>query len=1381
MDEKEIVYSDIEVVETQEEVTVDEILPAIEVVEMESYDIEVSEAFPALTGDTNYNHALLNNREINDAHPISAITGLRAELNAIEALKTVYSDKKGSADYYEWESGTRMSQDAIGRFVTLNKDARTISVCNGNDIFGVTVDSAGFVGGQDDITRDASYGLVVTSGAVLVRCELDVAEGDYVVSNAYGIATKAVSNCGYRVVSLHDIGGVSYATIQLNISADQIDSMGAELQEIGSRMDTAETNIVSAINIANQAYQQASKSSSVSEEAVRKALEAVLMADGAVDTVEKMENILVSTSNTAAQARAIAESASIHAKSMRDEAVAEANEALAETSKLREDFKSMEEGITEVENQISLVVKENSDQGIAIAGIRTEVTDHGSEINDLVSWQGEAKETIARTEHKADANGAYIQSTVSSMDKYSVGPHSQAYGFTLEQAASVLEVGMIYVPTESVTEKYEYTENETTKTYERSFTRGYLYRWGELTDYPCGWITIDKNYSEDKLNASAPAVYFSTKAPSVVGDFGYWYTEGDAVAEGYEPYTLYKWEKPDDEDGYWFAVATLAGNSQNRAVSQIRQDTNSIELRVTNTEGSAATSKQWIDENSANIQDVVSWKSNNGESLVTFMQTADDNYASASQVAQIVDKDGNIKAASIVTAVTEDESSIGMLADNITLDASQIKINGEATFTTTDQEDGTTKINGGNIAAGSIAVAQLSSDAIRSDNYPTDADSNPIIPTADPPFSANGTFLNLEDGAIYSSHFAVKPDGSAYFDGQLSANTVNTINIDASQITSGQITVGQMDLQIGGRNLAYSNTITHSATVNLSTMFSWNITKNGEYLGTQIDSSIFEIGQTYTLSFRFQKTDGTLVNIGGHIGGFTPVSAYINNETVAPSSYGAGAPMTDSNEAHYVIVTAIYNGSSTDNNLYIQPNRGSATSITYNLWDIKVEKGNKATDWTPAPEDAAGGFHISDYAISGGTAPITFDPSGLVDSDPSSSTIGMCREDNHGLPAFWAGEEDSFYDKKFVVDHTGRLFAYGDAHIEGTMTGSRLQIGNVHIDSEGIFADGGCRVHFGESVIYASSIQATGNSTFKGLQGDLIEVSRQLKFGDYPTFRLDYKDSTYETQSVWIDVYSNLDDEGELNFWKTKITNPGERRVLVKSNYKLASQQSVVVQVCYNPIASNVSATHIKEYDVTIPANGSLCTIFIPVYKFVGKDIFKYANVSIKDAPIEFQQSVLKTSGGPMILCSRTLYPEPVYTNAPQPSLGADGYKWNEVWSNTGTIKTSDRNEKNSIETLPSQYEDFFDCLQPVRYKFNQNESNRYHIGFISQDVRDALSESGIPTTDFAGYIAYDKEDGTKGYGLRYSEFIALNTFEIQKLKKRVAELEAKLDAQQND
>ena len=122
--------------------------------------------------------------------------------------------------------------------------------------------------------------------------------------------------------------------------------------------------------------------------------------------------------------------------------------------------------------------------------------------------------------------------------------------------------------------------------------------------------------------------------------------------------------------------------------------------------------------------------------------------------------------------------------------------------------------------------------------------------------------------------------------------------------------------------------------------------------------------------------------------------------------------------------------------------------------------------------------------------------------------------------------------------------------------------------------------------------------------------------------------------------------------------------------------------------------------------------------------------------------------------------------------LGTSSVPWKTVFTQDGTVKQSDFNVKNTIQSLSSAYEDVFDSLFPVSYVYNNNSSNRKHLGFIAQDVKSAITRSGLTTQDFAGYCEWINEDGSMGCGLRYDEFIALNTWEIQKLKLRIKELE---------
>ena len=996
----EVTELDVPVEDIDPNVSAEEIPYEVSVEYEKEVEIDISESMGWVSGDNRYHDSLLG-IDFPNQHPITSIRGLREELDEIERLKTVYSDKPNVANYYEWKDA---AYDEYGYFVSIVPNTSKIDICRGTDIFGVSVDPefAGFVGRQNaEIPRGGSYGLIVTSGLVDVRCELSVEVGDFVISNTYGYARKSNSNYGYKVVARENKRGIEYAVIALGVQADITNILGIGLREIEERVDVNETNIVSAINVANQAYNKASEvetSNGLMSDKVDNALGVV---DKVVSDVENLGSQVSSSMSVSAQARAIAESAATSAESMKNEAVEKANEALGKNTELREEFeakiaeidaeldnvvsasgvtkeeleatkKSLQDNIDAAVNDleelekdleplatwpdaenptgvVGFVARANEDSatlasivtwkgdagdslagfvqettennatvksiasykrkdtngniiepggatgltaqvdanqselnavasyekdgtkglaglraqvdentssvsvladyeykdkdgnvissglsgltaqvtqdaaslstlssyehkddngnvvssglaglisqvdqdastlstlanyehkdengnvissGVAglvtqvdansseletlakfeqgnnkgisgivaqvnadaselsnitshtytdgngvtktgLAAIDLQVTDQGTAINNFAGWQGETNTAVARIEQKADANGAYIQSTVSNMDKYAVGPYSQAYGFTRKQAQSVLEVGMIYVPTENQLIE-EYVGEDEVPTYTREFSQGYLYRWGEVSD-GYGWITVDQDYSEENLNTSAPSVFFSHAMTPTVAQcdtYGYWYTDGTPLtgtAIGYEPYTLYKWDLYDTKDDAgnattarcWVPVATLAGNSSNRAVSQIRQDANDIEQRVTNTEGSYAGMRAELTETQASVQQLSAWKDGEEEKMASVKTVSDDNGASV--VISALQKNGDTteEMASLVLNVVEGVGGDSVSA--LTIDADYVEFNGQKL---------NIKVDATNIE-GSLTIGQLNDE-----------------------------------------------------------------------------------------------------------------------------------------------------------------------------------------------------------------------------------------------------------------------------------------------------------------------------------------------------------------------------------------------------------------------------------------------------------------------------------------------------------------------------------------------------------------------------------------------------------------------------------------------------------------------------------------------
>lgn len=135
--------------------------------------------------------------------------------------------------------------------------------------------------------------------------------------------------------------------------------------------------------------------------------------------------------------------------------------------------------------------------------------------------------------------------------------------------------------------------------------------------------------------------------------------------------------------------------------------------------------------------------------------------------------------------------------------------------------------------------------------------------------------------------------------------------------------------------------------------------------------------------------------------------------------------------------------------------------------------------------------------------------------------------------------------------------------------------------------------------------------------------------------------------------------------------------------------------------------------------------------------------------------------------------------------LGLEERRWEDIYSVNAPNSNSDRNVKKDINYDISNYDELFDRLKPVSFKFKNGTSGRTHMGFISQDLKDILEDIGMDTKELAAYTRSKKvidkpeeelTDDDYKYGIRYSEFIALLVDQVQKLKQEVKELKTKIE-----
>lgn len=135
-------------------------------------------------------------------------------------------------------------------------------------------------------------------------------------------------------------------------------------------------------------------------------------------------------------------------------------------------------------------------------------------------------------------------------------------------------------------------------------------------------------------------------------------------------------------------------------------------------------------------------------------------------------------------------------------------------------------------------------------------------------------------------------------------------------------------------------------------------------------------------------------------------------------------------------------------------------------------------------------------------------------------------------------------------------------------------------------------------------------------------------------------------------------------------------------------------------------------------------------------------------------------------------------------------------YSSGGWKTTSDGRKKKDFRKLleDDRFERFFELLQPMEYRLIENDE-KMHMGFVAQDVEQAMTDCGISENEFYGleHAVFSEKDFESNeewekfleqnggandmYTLCYQEFTALNTAMIQKLQNRCNDFERRLSA----
>ena len=137
-----------------------------------------------------------------------------------------------------------------------------------------------------------------------------------------------------------------------------------------------------------------------------------------------------------------------------------------------------------------------------------------------------------------------------------------------------------------------------------------------------------------------------------------------------------------------------------------------------------------------------------------------------------------------------------------------------------------------------------------------------------------------------------------------------------------------------------------------------------------------------------------------------------------------------------------------------------------------------------------------------------------------------------------------------------------------------------------------------------------------------------------------------------------------------------------------------------------------------------------------------------------------------------------VYVIANNTTAKMSSFEEHMIWVHTSgcfstdTIQiSSDRTLKDNINYDLSDEEKLFEKLQPCSFSYISDKSTKKHWGFIAQDFIASAHYLDMDTDKLAVLGEYEGK-----YSIGYGEITALNTYMIQKLMRRVAALESRLE-----
>lgn len=706
-------------------------------------------------------------------------------------------------------------------------------------------------------------------------------------------------------------------------------------------------------------------------------------------------------------------------------------------------------------------------------------------------------------------------------------------------------------------------------------------------------------------------------------------------------------------------------------------------------------------------------------------------------------------------------------------------------------------------------------DGINADNSTYLNTSKVVIDGTSQTINAKFTELTASIGSIGTRTSALESDLSGF------RTTVSETYATKSAVDS---------IQIGGRNLLYDSTgnikngwsgntiitVDGGISGNSLAISRTGYSGNARYFGTSKRHFLtdFEVGTSYTLSAWIKVRSDVELDASGYV-----MARFRSADD--KKLYALSLTVSSQTEKDKWIY---YEKTWTINDSDIAKLECVALALDKNgmieACNIKLEKGTKATDWSPAPEDTTA--EITSLSSKQSSLEQTVDgfkatvESTYATNDSVTQMVSAVEQKADKIS--WLVKSGTSASSMKLTSEALKIIA--DTEIKGdVIVGGVIKSGNYDV-AKGT----GMKLTLatGEWDSKYFKVSSTGTITATGGTIGGFTISNNSLYNGLDT--INHKEGTNETAGVNISVlggfsayngeYGTEMNNGQIRFYslgrELGYITPGSTDFsdysktgigIVATNqiggaglygridlgYKDKMNGNTYIAAysvcCDGKKNSNDgfnSTFHIKTrfssgIDVSdiyfSYENKTICSIGIAGYYGVGgisPDVYKW--LPVFNDYVAFKRGILFDSSNPSLIyhganrllaCSSSK----IVVGNSNLALSLIG---SSLTSSSTISVSSDARMKNHIADLPSKSENLFDYLDGKSFFYNGDTSTAKNYGFIAQDVLSALQKCGLSTDDFAGFCDING-DGSQ-YALAYEQFIPLMWNEIKRLRKALSE-----------